>query len=165
MNLRATLSRNRLLSKELHLPILPPLHISGASGATRTHNLKIRSLSLCPVELQTPMTYRQLVASQSNALRGPFGKGFTVPPRSLRDYLAFEVPVSVRTGKARFPCYFYPQDCTCGLFSRIQQHCLTGRSHYFILKASHGNTNHLSYETARYYRTSVEKHQYVGRIG
>ena len=31
-----------------------------------------------------------LVASQSNALRGPFDKRFTVSPRSLRDYLAIK---------------------------------------------------------------------------
>ena len=37
-----------------------------------------------------------MVASQSNALRGSYDKAFTVPPRSLRDYLAiFNLMVGV----------------------------------------------------------------------
>lgn len=51
LNLRAILSYDRLLSKELHLPILPPFHNIGVAGGTRTHN------EVHPRRLRRPMPY------------------------------------------------------------------------------------------------------------
>lgn len=43
-----------------------------------------------------------MVASQGNAPRGPFDKAFTVPPRSLRDYLAIKMAGSAGYDPATF---------------------------------------------------------------